>query len=163
MSPSLGPLVKLMGWAETKSLGWKAGTCFLVSWDGAPMCGLHSPWVPLHCSKWAELKGAPGQAGGSPAPARAPARAHPIWRVTGVPKTPPRTTQHLGAWPHPEHWAPWACPYPDVVEGVALVVCVIDEAVPPVVPLRQWDAQPRVHVLQKLAAVLDSLQGQHPG
>lgn len=56
-----------------------------------------------------------------------------------------------------------ARPYPDVVEGVALVVWVIDEAVSPVVPLGQWDPQPGVHVLQKLAAVLDSLQGRHPG
>lgn len=51
-------------------------------------------------------------------------------------------------------------PYPHVVEGVGLVVCVVDEAVPPVVPLRQRDPQLGVNILQKLAAVLDSLQGQ---
>ena len=50
--------------------------------------------------------------------------------------------------------------YPDVVEGVGLVVCIIDEAVSPVVPLRQRDPQPGVDVLQKLAAVLDGLQGR---
>lgn len=77
MPPSVGPSVKHAGWAETKSPGWKAGTHTPVSWDRAPTCGLHGPWVPLPCSKWAELKGAPGQAGGRPAPARAHATPTP--------------------------------------------------------------------------------------
>lgn len=59
-------------------------------------------------------------------------------------------------------WEPFPGTHPDVVEGVSLVVRVIDEAVSPVVPLRQRDPQPGVHVLQKLAAVVDSLQGQRP-
>ena len=42
------------------------------------------------------------------------------------------------------------------------MVCIVDEAVSPVVPLWQRDPQPGVHVLQKLAAVLDGLQGQCP-
>lgn len=52
--------------------------------------------------------------------------------------------------------------YPDVVEGVSLVVWVIDEAVSPIVSLWQWDSQLGVNILQELPAVLDSLQGQCP-
>jgi hypothetical protein len=48
-------------------------------------------------------------------------------------------------------------PYPDVVEGVGLVVRIVDEAVPPIVPLWQRDSQLGVDILQKLPAVLDCL------
>lgn len=48
------------------------------------------------------------------------------------------------------------------MEGIGLVVRIVDEAVSPIVPLWQRDPQPGVHVLQKLAAVLDGLQGQCP-
>lgn len=51
-------------------------------------------------------------------------------------------------------------PYPDVVEGVSLVVGIIDEAVAPVVPLWQGDSQPGVHILEKLSAILDCLQSR---
>lgn len=60
-----------------------------------------------------------------------------------------------GRWPLPGT-------HPDVVEGIGFVVCIIDEAVSPVVPLWQRDPQPGVHVLQKLAPILDGLQGQCP-
>lgn len=46
------------------------------------------------------------------------------------------------------------------MEGVSLVVSIIDEAVAPVVPLWQWDSQPRIHILQKLPAILDCLQSR---
>lgn len=44
------------------------------------------------------------------------------------------------------------------MEGVSLVVSIIDEAVAAVVPLWQWDSQPGIHILQKLPAIMDCLQ-----
>lgn len=66
--------------------------------------------------------------------------------------------------PHSVRPGRWPLPgtHPDVVEGIGFVVCIVDEAVSPVVPLWQRDPQPGVHVLQKLAPVLDGLQGQCP-
>lgn len=60
---------------------------------------------------------------------------------------------------HLRHWR-WASAHPDVVEGVSLVVRIVDEAVPSIVPLGKGDPQLGVHILQKLAAIMDGLQGQ---
>lgn len=46
------------------------------------------------------------------------------------------------------------------MEGVSLVVSIIDEAVAPVVPLWQWNSQPGIHILQKLPAIMDCLQSR---